>query len=148
MENESLKVTGAFTLELRDASGALKDRREVKNTVTTVGKTALATWLAAATQSATFMPYVALGTGTNAASTGDTTLQTELSTRVAGTITSSTNVFQSVATFGAGTDTGAVTEAGLMSASSSGTLFARQVFSVINKGASDSLTVTWQVTFS
>ena len=82
------------------------------------------------------------------ASASDTTLQTELSTRVAGTLSSSTNVWQNQATFGPGVDTGAITEAGIFSASSAGTLFARQVFPVVNKAAGDSLQLTWQVTFS
>ena len=53
-----------------------------------------------------------------------------------------------VATFGAGTGTGAVTEAGILNASSSGTLLCRTEFSVVNKGSSDSMTVTWTVTVS
>ena len=52
------------------------------------------------------------------------------------------------ATFGAGTGTGAVTEAGILNASSSGTLLCRTEFSVVNKGSSDSMTVTWTVTVS
>ena len=53
-----------------------------------------------------------------------------------------------VATFGAGTGTGAVTEAGILNASSSGTLLCRTEFNVVNKGSSDSMTVTWTVTVS
>jgi len=53
-----------------------------------------------------------------------------------------------VATFGAGTGTAALTEAAILNASSSGTMLCRTVFSVINKGASDSMTVTWTVTAS
>ena len=52
------------------------------------------------------------------------------------------------ATFAAGTGTGAVTEAGILNASSSGDLLCRTVFSVVNKGASDSMTITWTVTVS
>ena len=51
-----------------------------------------------------------------------------------------------VATFPAGTGTGAITEAGILNASSSGTLLCRTVFSVINKGAADTLGITWTVT--
>ena len=53
-----------------------------------------------------------------------------------------------VATFPAGTGTGAVTEAGILNASSAGDLLCRTVFSVVNKGASDSMTITWTVTVS
>lgn len=146
--NENLKLTGAFRIEVRDAHGNLEDFREVKNVVVTAGKNYLAAWLAAASQASPFMQYLALGTGTTAATTSDTALETELSTRVAGTISSSTNVWQNTATFGAGVNTGAITEAGIFSASSGGTMLARQVFAVINKGAASSLTVTWSITIS
>ena len=142
------KLTGHIIFDLKDENGVLKDHREIKNVVVTAGKNYLATWLAAASQAGAFMQYLALGTGTNAAVVGDTALQTELSTRVAGTITSSLAVWQNQGTFTAGVNTGAITEAGIFSASSSGTMLARQTFSVINKGASDSLTITWQITIS
>ena len=48
----------------------------------------------------------------------------------------------------AGEGTGALTEAGIFNASSSGTMLCRTEFSVVNKGASDSMTITWTVTVS
>lgn len=145
---ETLKLKGRINFKLFDENGNLKDERNIENTIVTAGKNYLATWLAAASQAGAFMQYIALGTGTTAASSADTALQTETGTRVAGTVTSSTNVWQNIALFGAGVSTGAITEAGILSASSVGTLFARQVFSVINKAAGDSLQITWQVTFA
>lgn len=145
---EMVRATGHVIHRLYDADGNLKDVREDHNLVVTVGKNFLASWLASASQSEAFMKYVALGTGTTSPSAGDTGLQTELSTRVSGTVTSSLNVLQNVASFGPGVDTGAITEAGLFSASSSGTMFARQTFAVVNKGAGDTLQTTWQITFS
>jgi hypothetical protein len=53
-----------------------------------------------------------------------------------------------VASFGAGTGTGAVTEAGILNASSGGTLLCRTEFSVVNKGANDSMSITWTITVS
>ena len=148
MNSEFLKAKGHITIKLFDKDGNLKEVRDIDNVVVTVGKNFLAQWLTAATQATYFMQYIGLGTGTNAASAGDTALQTELATRVAGALTNASNVWQNQATFGPGVNTGAITEAGLFSASSAGTMFARQVFSVINKAAGDSLQVTWQVTFS
>ncbi len=146
---ETIKLTGHINFKLFDAEGNLKDERDIKNVVVTVGKAFLATWLAAATQSDYFMKYVGVGTGTNPASASDTALQTELATRAVATISAPGGaVWQSLSSFGAGVNTGAITEAGIFSASSSGTLMARQVFSVISKGASDSLQVTWQITIS
>lgn len=145
---ETIKLSGYIRFDLFDKDGKMKEHKEIKNVIVTVGKNYLATWLAAASQAGKFMEYIALGTGTNAASASDTALQTELATRVAGTLTPTTNVWQNQATFGAGVNTGSITESGIFSASSAGTMFARQVFSAINKGASDSLQVTWQVTLS
>lgn len=145
---EDKVLKGHITVKVFDEHGNLKEYRDLDNVVVTIGKSYLATWLTAATQSGYFMQYIGLGTGTNAASASDTSLQTELSTRAAGMLTSSTNVWQNQATFGPGIDTGAITEAGLFSASSGGTMLARQVFPVVNKGASDSLQLTWQITLS
>lgn len=145
---EKLTLKGRFLVELFGEDGKRKELRIVENVVVTVGKNYLANWLTAATQSDYFMRYLALGTGTTAASASDTALETELATRVAGTLSNSTNVWQNQATFGPGVDTGAITEAGIFTASSAGTMFARQTFPVVNKGAGDSLQLTWQVTFS
>jgi hypothetical protein len=50
-----------------------------------------------------------------------------------------------VATFGAGQSTGAVTEAGIFNDATAGTMLCRTVFDVINKGALDTLVITWKV---
>jgi hypothetical protein len=97
--------------------------------------------------------YVAVGTGTNAAAAGDTTLQTELAasglTRAAGTVslvtTTVTNDTAQVTKTFSVTGTQAVTEAGLLNASSTGTLLCRQVFSAVNVINGDSLAITWKV---
>lgn len=58
------------------------------------------------------------------------------------------NVWQNVASFGPGVNTGSITEAGLFSASTGGTMFARQVFGLVSKSGTDTLVVTWQVSFA
>lgn len=146
--NEAPKLTGYIKFDLYAADGSLKQHEEVKNVVVTVGKSYLADWLTQATQADYFMRYIALGEGTTAASASDTTLEDELATRVAGTLSSASNVWQNIASFGPGVNTGAITESGIFSASSAGTMLARQVFPVVNKGAGDTLQVTWQITIS
>jgi hypothetical protein len=114
--------------------------------VVTVGKGFIASRMKDAT--ATAMTHMEVGTGTTAAAVGDTALQTAVaSSRVTLTSTTvTTNNVAYVATFPAGTGTGALTEAGLFNASSAGTMLCRTVFSVINKGAADTLGITWTVT--
>jgi hypothetical protein len=116
-----------------------------KNLIVQVGKN----FLASAVISSSTSPFtaIAIGTGTTAASTSDTTLQTEL-TRAAFTTSSvSTNVVSLSNTYAAGTGTGAITEAGIFNNSTSGgTMLSHVVFSAINKGSADTLTINWTIT--
>jgi hypothetical protein len=139
-------MTGNLKLVLTDEHGNVKQEEEIKNLVVTVGKGFIASRMKDAT--ATAMTHMEVGTGTTAAAVGDTALQTAVaSSRVTLTSTTvTTNNVAYVATFPAGTGTGALTEAGLFNASSSGTMLCRTVFSVINKGAADTLGITWTVT--
>ena len=120
--------------------------QEVDNLVVTTGKGYVASRMKDAT--ATAMSHMAIGTGSTAAAAGDAALGSE-SARVALTSTSVSGADVTyTATFGAGTGTAAITEAAILNASSSGTMLCRTVFAVVNKGASDSMTVTWVVTAS
>jgi hypothetical protein len=118
---------------------------EKKNLIVQVGKN----FLASAVINNSTSPFVgmAIGTGTNAASLSDTTLQIE-SVRAAFTTSSvSTNVVSLSNTYAAGTGTGAVTEAGIFNNSTSGgTMLSRVVFSAVNKSAADTLTINWTIT--
>lgn len=121
---------------------------KVPNIVVNNGKDFVASRIKDAT--ATVMSHMAIGTGTTSAVAANTTLETELSgsrTALTSTTVSSNDVIY-VATFGPGVGTGAVTEAGIFNASSGGTMLCRTVFAVINKAASDSMTITWTVTVS
>ena len=141
MINDGLKLKGKLSIALND-----EVVQEVDNLVVTAGKGYVASRMKDA--SATAMSHMAIGSGTTDPAAGDTALETELG-RVALTSTNvSGAVVTYVATFAAGTGTGAVTEAGILNASSSGTLLCRTEFSVVNKGSADSMTITWTVTVS
>lgn len=143
MINDTIKVTGELKLTLTKPDGNTHET-VVPNIVVTDGKEYIASRMKDAT--ATAMSHMAIGTGSTAAAAGDAALGSEAG-RVALTSTTVTsNAVAYVATFAAGTGTGAITEAGIFNASSSGTLLCRTVFSVINKGAADTLGITWTVT--
>ena len=143
MINDTIKVTGELKLTLTKPDGNTQET-VVPNIVVTDGKEYIASRMKDAT--ATAMSHMAIGTGSTAAAAGDSALETEAG-RVALTSTTVTsNAVAYVATFGAGTGTGAITEAGILNASSGGDLLCRTVFSVINKGAADTLGITWTVT--
>ena len=141
MINDNLKLKGKLAIAI---NGDVV--QEVDNLVVTAGKGYVASRMKDAT--ATAMSHMAIGSGSTAAAASDTALGNQLG-RVSLTSTSvSSAVVTYVATFAAGTGTGAVTEAGLFNASSGGTMLCRTVFSVVNKGASDAMTITWTVTVS
>jgi len=126
--------------------GKVKEEHDFRNLVVTVGKNFVASRMVGAT--ANVMSHMAVGAGTTPAAPGDTTLGSELGRVALATSTATTNVVSYTATFPAGTGTGAVTEAGIFNASSAGTMLCRTVFSVVNKGVDDALSVTWTITIS
>jgi hypothetical protein len=142
---DNLKVTGQVQVQLFDKDGKLKDTQEIKNLVVATGKTFIAGRMVG---TPTAMSHMAVGASSTAAASGDTALGSELGRVALTSSTSAANVVTYVATFPAGTGTGAVVEAGILNASSSGTLLCRTVFSVVNKGADDAMTITWQITVS
>tara|TARA_B100000242_G_C43010928_1_gene470032 strand:- start:894 stop:1340 length:447 start_codon:yes stop_codon:yes gene_type:complete len=144
MINDSIKLTGELKLTLTRPDGHVKHEVIVPNLVVTTGKNFIASRMKDAT--ATAMTHMAIGTGSTAAAAGNTTLGNEAGRVALTSTTVSANNVAYVATFPAGTGTGAITEAGLFNASSSGTLLCRTVFSVINKAAADTLGITWTVT--
>lgn len=87
------------------------------------------------------------GTGTTPESNTQTSLVSPVGSRVNGTKTegASANIYKSVATISY-TSTYAITEHGLFSASSGGTMLDRSVFSAINVANGDSIEFTYQLT--
>lgn len=145
-----LKVDGQYFITLYGPDGEVKDQRSGQNVVTTNGKEFLASFLySAAAAASTFTGrYIAIGTGTSSESAADTGLGTEAS-RSTGTVSYVSNqIFQVRATFATGSGTGNITEYGLFSTSTGGTLISRDVEPAVNKGANDTLTVVYQLTIS
>ena len=127
MINDGLKLKGKLAIAL---NGDVV--QEVDNLVVTAGKGYVASRIKDA--SATAMSHMAIGSGSTAAAASDTALGSELGRVSLTSTTVSSAVVTYVATFAAGTGTGAVTEAALLNASSGGTMLCRTVFSVVNKG--------------
>jgi hypothetical protein len=145
MFQENLKVTGAVAIKVFDKNGVLKQEQNIKNLVVTSGKEFIA---AAMVGTPTQMSHMAVGAGTSAAAAGDTNLGSELGRVALTSDTSSGAVVTYVGDFPAGTGTGAVTEAGLFNDPTGGVMLCRTVFAVVNKGADDAMSITWQITVS
>ena len=143
MINDQISLKGALTIT---KNGEVI--REIDNLVVTAGKELLASRLAG--NSGSVISYMAVGTGTTAAAAGNTTLATEVDRNalsVSGGTASGAAVTYAT-TWAAGDATGALTEAGLFTAASGGTMLARTVFAAVNKGSDDLVTISWTVTVS
>lgn len=96
--------------------------------------------------------FCAIGTGAGTAAATDTTLFTEVETRVAGTSTQQTttvtnDTYQVIGTVSI-TATRAITNAGLFDASTSGNILIKGDFSTINLVNGDSIQITGKLAFS
>ena len=150
---ENLAVRGQLGIVLKDKDGNIKDERLVKNLVVNKGLEYITSRMKSAVSGGkALMSHIGLGSGTGSASASDTDLGSILGSREAldSTTISGTNneKIVYVASFEAGDATGAVTEAGIFNASTSGDMLCRTTFSAVNKGASDTMSITWTITLS
>jgi len=142
---------GHIKIELFDKEGKLIQIVEKDNTFMAVGDAHVADQLAA-TPGEAAMGWMAVGSSGTPFSSASTTLGDEID-RNALTAgypeqgeTEADNDVVYKAFWAAGDATGALTEAGIFNSSGAGTMLAASTYAVINKGASDTLTITWTVT--
>ena len=142
---EGLYLDVNMHIELFGEDGTLKEERWVHNTVTSAGKAGIADQILAA-PSLPKMGWMAIGTG----SPTSTLLGAEVARVAFDSKTRSTNVITVVATFPAGTGTGAITEAGTFDVVTANTvnMWMSASFSVVNKAAGDSIVLTWTLTIN
>jgi hypothetical protein len=147
MINETIKLQGDLVITVTDKDGKVKERREEKNLIVSAGLTFICSRMANAT--AGVMSHMAVGSGTTTPAAADTNLQSVLGAREPlDSTVASANTVTYVSSFEAGEGTGAVTEAGIFNAATAGTMLCRTVFPVVNKGANDTMAITWTITLS
>lgn len=143
MYKDNLSIRGDLNIKVTGEDGVLKQEVDIRNAVKTAGLYGL---LDQALETPTLgkVTHMAVGTGTP----GATTLGTEVDRNALTSKTRANAVLTMEAEWAAGDATGALTEAGLFDASSSGNMWCSASFSVVNKGANDTLTITWTLTLS
>jgi hypothetical protein len=141
-------ATGKLRIVVQDeVTGEIKHDIETTNLVVDTGLNYIASRMVGTSKAV--MSHMAVGSDNTAAAEGNTNVGSILGSRKAlSSQTATLNAVEYQATFAAGEGTGAVVEAGIFNASTSGDMLCRTVFDVINKGASDSMTITWTVTVS
>lgn len=140
---ESTHAQGQLSIRLYGPDGTLKDERIVENLIVSTGRA----WLAQRmTGTPSPMSHMAIGTDNTPPSLANTALFAE-ATRVALSAQQTVdNVTTYDATFPAGVGTGAIVEAGIFNEAVSGVMLNRATFAVVNKGASDVMSITWAIT--
>lgn len=147
MIKDTLKLKGELTIVVKDKDGKVKETRKEKNLVVNAGLTYICSRMTSTAASA--MTHMAVGSGTTAPSGSQTDLVSILGVREPlDSSTSSSNTVTYTSSFEAGEGTGAVTEAGIFNASTGGTMLCRTTFPVVNKGANDTMAITWTITLS
>ena len=153
MENKSLTErvarSGRLHIELFGPDGKKKDERDIHNLMTNVGEAHIADQLASSPDESA-MSHMAVGTGTTPPTSANTALEFQidrnaLTSRTQGAGGDDNDIIY-VGDWAAADGTGAITEAGIFNSSADGSMLARATFAVINKGAADTLKITWTVT--
>lgn len=160
LKADGLRPFGHIELVLTDADGNIKAYRQTDNLIVNQGIYATSDKLfgtALVSNEGTFN-FVGIGTGTTSPAAGNTNVVSQLSNKRTGTVTDVTGSstggqivgFWAAGKLKNGSGTNAITEAGLFDtfANATGLMYARQTFTAINAGSSDSLTVTWSITFA
>lgn len=129
-------------VQLFGKDGMLKEEQIFHNLVTTVGKEAIANRIRSTTPASP--SHIAIGAGSGGTAASTTLAGSQLERKVFDNPISQTgSTLTMETTFNAGEGTGAVTEAAVFNAASMGTMYMYADFSVINKGSSDTLKITW-----
>ncbi len=144
---DKIILTGSIKLVLKDKDGKVKQEVVKKNLVTTVGKNEFAAILA--DEVGGVRPsHIAVGTSDTAPAIGDTTLGSELFRKAVGSTARSANKVTYAVSLLAGEGTGLLKEAGIFNDDTVGDLFARFLLGIFNKGADDSLDISWAILFN
>lgn len=147
MLKDTLKLKGELKIIVKDKDGNVKQDRHETNLIVNTGLAFICSRMTDATDNV--MSHMAVGSGTNSPAAGDTDLQTILGNREPlDSTTHSANTVTYTSSFEAGEGTGAITEAGIFNASAVGTMLCRTTFPVVNKGADDTMAITWTITLS
>lgn len=144
MAADTAGVKGEVTLVLRGPDGKVKTVRKA-NTVTTAGKNGIADQVLAAPTLGK-PTHMAVGTGSPAA----TLLGAEIDRNALTSKLRSGAVVTMVGDWAAGDATGAITEAGIFDVVTANTvnMWCSASFSVVNKAAGDTLSISWTLTIA
>jgi Phage tail-collar fibre protein len=147
MEEQLKNISGIVTITRYNNAMEVVETHTFKNLVVQTGLN----WIAARCNNPVpdVMDYIAVGTDNTIPALNQTALVAEL-VRVAvnpsgGAVSNNQLAFNTI--LGAGVGTGGLQEAGIFDASTGGAMLSRVTYPIINKGASDTVAISWTITF-
>ncbi len=146
--HSKLGIKGKAHLKLFGPDGELKEERIIYNTVTELMDAQVADQMSDGAGAAIGYMAVGTGSGQGSASTGlavSLDINALTSTTQGGGGSDNDSVY--IGDWAAGDGTGAITEAGVFLANNNTTMMLYADFSVVNKGAADTLQITWTATY-
>ena len=148
MITSKMGIKGRCHVQLFGTDGELKDERLTGNTVTELGDAHVADQMSDSGEAALGFMAVGTGTGQTAASVGlATALDVNALTSTTQGAGAADNDVVFVGTWAAGDGTGAITEAGIFLTNDNTSMNYYAAFAAVNKGAADSLVITWTATY-
>ena len=142
-------IKGVIHIELFGEDGVLKDERTIGNTITVGGDAHVADQMSDSGDAA--IGFMAVGTTSGGKSTASTGLEASndrnaLTSTTQGAGAADNDVIY-IGDWAAGEATAALIEAGILLTDDNTSLMAYADFAAINKGAADTLKITWTLTF-
>lgn len=148
MIDDTIKLVGKVKLDLLDSNGSLKQTFTKDNLVVATGKSYIASRMIS--NNTPLVSHMAIGTANVAPSSNNVLLLGEIGRAVINSFNISDNTVTFSSQFGAGVGTGTISEAGIFNSqnttANTGTMLCRVNFNDINKGASDIIVISWNVT--
>ena len=148
MTKETIKLSGTVTLILVDGNGNIKDTRKISNLIVNTGISFIISRMAGTAKGV--MSHMALGSNAVSVQPTQTDIQTILGSRVPLLVNGGTLLSTSInyaCEFNSTISTGLVAEAAIFNSgtAATGDMLCRTVFTAINKIATDSLIVNWNI---
>lgn len=154
METELLgviKLRGAIQMALHDPQGRLVLERKIENIAVTAGRAWILGQLETVNQAtAQTISQLAIGSSTLSPTTGDTTLNAEVTrtailTFATGGLTNNPPSWQAQVSFATNLANTTLAEVGLLNSSSGGTLIAHATFTSFVKATSNTLSISYTI---
>jgi hypothetical protein len=147
---DCIRLLGALEIVLSDPHGNVVEKRVIKNTVVTQGRSWVLGQLESVNNTTQVIGFLAIGSVTNAPTTADTALGGEVTRIAVGTfvttgLTNNPPSWQAQASFATNQGNTTLAEVGLFNSSAVGTMLGHATFTSFVKATSNTLAISYTI---